>query len=86
MKSSQIFIGSSSADIVRQKRNSLWHLVRFDGFEAGLNSFHIQTKAVAGTENIRKSPPNKKTKKAAALETGPENKFGESADKFMFLG
>ena len=65
---------------------------RFDGFEQGLNNFHIQAKSVAGSENLRRSPPNKKTKKASkdlVLESPKafkDNKFGESADKFLFLG
>ena len=65
---------------------------RFDGFEQGLNNFHIQAKSVAGSENLRRSPPNKKTKKASkdlVLESPKafkDNKFGESADKFLILG
>ena len=67
-------------------------LLRFDGFEQGLNNFHIQAKSVAGSENLRRSPPYKKTKKASkdlVLESPKafkDNKFGESADKFLFLG
>ena len=67
-------------------------LLRFDGFEQGLNNFHVQAKSVGGGENLRRSPPNKKTKKASkdlVLESPQafkDNKFGESADKFLFLG
>ena len=70
----------------------IFSLLRFDGFEQGLNNFHIQAKSVAGSENLRRSPPNKKTKKASkdlVLESPKafkDNKFGESADKFLFLG
>ena len=60
---------------------------RFDGFEQGLNNFHIQSKIL---ENARKSPPNKKTKKTnldLVLDSPKkETKFGESGDKFMILG
>ena len=71
-----------------------YHLnYRFDGFEQGLNNFHIQAKSV-GNDNLRKSPPNKKTKKTNldfSLDSpkilGKDlNKFSESTDKFMFLG
>ena len=67
-------------------------IFRFDGFEQGLNNFHVQAKSIGGTENLRRSPPNKKTKKASkdpVLESPKafkDNKFGESADKFLFLG
>jgi len=63
-------------------------LKRFDGFEQGLNNFHIQAK---GLENSRKSPPNKKTKKANleltldSTKNVKDGKFGDSSDKFMFL-
>jgi len=65
---------------------------RFDGFEQGLNNFHIQAKSV-GNENMRKSPPNKKTKKtnldfsldSPKILSKDSNKFAESSDKFMFL-
>ena len=67
---------------------------RFDGFEQGLNNFHINAKSILGqqnSENCRKSPPNKKTKKTNldfSLDnpnTAKETKFGDS-DKFLFLG
>ena len=67
---------------------------RFDGFEQGLNNFHINAKSILGqqnTENCRKSPPNKKTKKTNLdfsldnSNTAKETKFGDS-DKFLFLG
>ena len=67
-------------------------IFRFDGFEQGLNNFHVQAKSIGGSENLRRSPPNKKTKKASkdlVLESPKafkDNKFGESADKFLFLG
>ena len=74
---------------------SLICFFRFDGFEQGLNNFHINAKSILGqqqnSENCRKSPPNKKTKKTNldfSLDnpnTGKETKFGDS-DKFLFLG
>lgn len=72
---------------------SYWFNDRFDGFEQGLNNFHIQAKSV-GNENMRKSPPNKKTKKtnldfsldSPKILSKDSNKFTESSDKFMFLG
>ena len=71
---------------------------RFDGFEQGLNNFHINanTKGVLNqrnVENSRKSPPNKKTKKTNldfSLDSPAfkesSDKLGDSADKFLFLG
>jgi len=70
-------------------------LKRFDGFEQGLNNFHINSKGVLNqrnVENSRKSPPNKKTKKTN-LDFSLDNqvykessdKLGDSADKFLFL-
>ena len=66
-------------------------LSRVDGFEQGLNNFHIQVKALGPDSSARKSPPHKKTKKTnldLVLDSPKtkENKFGESTDKFMFLG
>jgi len=70
-------------------------LKRFDGFEQGLNNFHINTKGVLNqrnVENARKSPPNKKTKKANldySLDSPAfkesTDKLNDSADKFLFL-
>lgn len=92
---------NSSMDILSPQRvkdrkllgdlNTKTGLKRFDGFEQGLNNFHIQAKSVAGSENLRRSPPYKKTKKASkdlVLESPKafkDNKFGESTDKFLFL-
>ena len=71
-------------------------LIRFDGFEQGLNNFHINAKGVLNqrnVENSRKSPPNKKTKKtnldfsldSQAFKESTD-KLGDSTDKFLFLG
>lgn len=92
---------NSSMDILSPQRvkerkqlgdlNTKTGLKRFDGFEQGLNNFHVQAKSIGGSENLRRSPPNKKTKKASkdlVLESPKafkDNKFGESADKFLFL-
>ena len=87
----QYFLGSFRSQKILELSKNLY-LFRFDGFEQGLNNFHVQSKSIGGTESFRRSPPNKKTKRAnkdlplESPKSFKDNKFGESADKFLFLG